>query len=135
VDCFRLRNKVGLDVALEALKEGWREKKFTADDQDELLTVLKSIASVAIKEPDEVVFVINSFKSVLIKEGEHYQGVRITGQAKLDTARVSIQIDIGFGDAVTPAADKANLPSLLNMPEPHLRVYPNAGKLSHYWLL
>ncbi len=26
VDCFRLRNKVGLDVALEALKEGWRDR-------------------------------------------------------------------------------------------------------------
>jgi hypothetical protein len=29
VDLFRYRNKVGIDVALEALKEGWREKRFT----------------------------------------------------------------------------------------------------------
>jgi predicted transcriptional regulator of viral defense system len=27
-DCFKFRNKIGLDVALEALKEGWRGKKF-----------------------------------------------------------------------------------------------------------
>lgn len=32
VDCFRFRNKIGLDVALEALKEGVRKKLFTADD-------------------------------------------------------------------------------------------------------
>jgi predicted transcriptional regulator of viral defense system len=32
VDCFRFRNKIGLDVALEALREGWRERKFTMDD-------------------------------------------------------------------------------------------------------
>jgi predicted transcriptional regulator of viral defense system len=32
VDCFRMRNKVGLDVALEALKEGWRDRRFTADE-------------------------------------------------------------------------------------------------------
>jgi len=32
VDCFRLRNKVGLDVALEALREGWRDKRFTVDE-------------------------------------------------------------------------------------------------------
>lgn len=32
VDCFRYRNKVGLDVALEALREGWRERKFRMDD-------------------------------------------------------------------------------------------------------
>lgn len=29
VDLFRYRNKIGLDVALEALREGWREKRFT----------------------------------------------------------------------------------------------------------
>ena len=32
VDCFRMRNKVGLDVALEALKEGWQQKRFSADE-------------------------------------------------------------------------------------------------------
>jgi len=28
-DCFKYRNKIGLDVALEALREGWRERRFT----------------------------------------------------------------------------------------------------------
>ena len=32
VDCFKYRNKIGLDVALEALREGYREKLFTIDD-------------------------------------------------------------------------------------------------------
>ncbi|MDQ7799514.1 MAG: hypothetical protein RDU76_11340 [Candidatus Edwardsbacteria bacterium] len=31
-DCFKFRNKIGLDVALEALKEGRRTRKFTADE-------------------------------------------------------------------------------------------------------
>lgn len=31
-DCFKYRNKIGLDVALEALREGWREKRFTMDE-------------------------------------------------------------------------------------------------------
>ena len=31
-DCFKFRNKIGLDVALEALKEGHREKRFTASE-------------------------------------------------------------------------------------------------------
>ena len=31
-DCFKYRNKIGLDVALEALREGWRERRFTMDD-------------------------------------------------------------------------------------------------------
>jgi len=32
VDCFRFRNKIGLDVALEALRDGWSRRKFTLDD-------------------------------------------------------------------------------------------------------
>ena len=31
-DCFKYRNKVGLDVALEALREAWRERRFTMDE-------------------------------------------------------------------------------------------------------
>jgi len=31
-DCFKYRNKVGLDVALEALKEGWKMKYFTVNE-------------------------------------------------------------------------------------------------------
>ena len=32
VDCFRFRNKIGLDVALEALRDGWSQRKFALDD-------------------------------------------------------------------------------------------------------
>ncbi|GAB1394232.1 type IV toxin-antitoxin system AbiEi family antitoxin domain-containing protein [Rhodocyclaceae bacterium] len=32
VDCFKHRNKIGLDVAMEALKDAWRARKATADD-------------------------------------------------------------------------------------------------------
>ena len=32
VDCFKHRNKIGLDVALEALKDAWRMRKASADD-------------------------------------------------------------------------------------------------------
>ena len=32
MDCFKFRNKIGLDVALEALREGWSKRKATMDD-------------------------------------------------------------------------------------------------------
>jgi predicted transcriptional regulator of viral defense system len=31
-DCFKFRNKIGLDVALEALQEGWRAKRASMDE-------------------------------------------------------------------------------------------------------
>ena len=33
-DCFKFRNRIGLDVAVEALKEGWQERRFTLDELD-----------------------------------------------------------------------------------------------------
>ena len=32
VDCFKFRNKIGLDIALEALKDGWRKRKLTMSE-------------------------------------------------------------------------------------------------------
>jgi predicted transcriptional regulator of viral defense system len=31
-DCFKYRNKIGIDVALEALREGWTQRKVTMDE-------------------------------------------------------------------------------------------------------
>ena len=31
-DCFKYRNKIGLDVALESLRDGWAQRKFTMDE-------------------------------------------------------------------------------------------------------
>ena len=31
-DCFKYRNKIGLDVALEALREAWRSRRATSND-------------------------------------------------------------------------------------------------------
>ena len=36
VDLFRYRNKIGIDVALEALKEGWRERRFTLKEINQI---------------------------------------------------------------------------------------------------
>jgi len=41
-DCFKFRNKIGLDVALEALREGWRERKTTKVTMDALWRYAKA---------------------------------------------------------------------------------------------
>jgi len=62
-----------------------------------------------------------------IRKVAGYGGVRIDLRATLDGARVSLQGDIGFGDAVTPAAQAVNYPTLLpDVPAPTLRAYPKA---------
>ncbi len=59
-----------------------------------------------------------------IKEDADYSGVRITGFANLKNARIPFQADIGYGDAVVPAAEEVRLPVYLDLPAPQLRAYP-----------
>jgi predicted transcriptional regulator of viral defense system len=40
-DCFKYRNKIGLDVALEALREGWRVRRFTLNELDRYARVCR----------------------------------------------------------------------------------------------
>jgi predicted transcriptional regulator of viral defense system len=40
-DCFKYRNKIGLDVALEALRDAWRRKRFTMDELDRYATICR----------------------------------------------------------------------------------------------
>jgi hypothetical protein len=75
-------------------------------------------------EPDGLVFDADSVQAERITEDADYEGVRVTFTARLDRARIPIQIDIGFGDAVTPAPVESDYPTLLPAPHPRLLVYP-----------
>lgn len=59
-----------------------------------------------------------------IKEEEEYEGVRIRLIATLMGARIPVQIDVGFGDVVTPSPEENTFPTLLDAPAPQLRSYP-----------
>ena len=48
----------------------------------------------------------------------------MTFVAYLERAKIPIQIDIGFGDIVTPAPSEASYPTLLEFPGPRLLAYP-----------
>ena len=53
-------------------------------------------------------------------------GVRARLLATLDRARIHLQVDVGFGDVITPAAEHVTDPVLLSGPAPVLRGYPLA---------
>jgi hypothetical protein len=59
-----------------------------------------------------------------IREQLEYSGICVRLQATLGTARLRVQADVGFGDVITPAAQEVDLPTLLDLPAPHLHVYP-----------
>jgi hypothetical protein len=59
-----------------------------------------------------------------IRDTQEYGGFRVLLTAKLGTAVLPLQIDVGFGDAVTPAAVMVEFPTILNQKPPRIRVYP-----------
>lgn len=75
-------------------------------------------------EEDGIVFVPDSVSGMDIREEQEYDGVRVTLEARLGVARIHLQVDIGFGDVVTPAPNDTDYPALLDFPAPYLRVYP-----------
>ena len=73
---------------------------------------------------DGVTFDVAALTAAPIREEIEYGGVRIRTRATIAGARIAIQVDIGFGDAITPAAIEIDYPALLDAPAPHLRAYP-----------
>jgi hypothetical protein len=75
-------------------------------------------------EPDGIAFNRASIEVSRIKEDADYEGVRVQFHATLARARIPMQIDIGFGDVITPGPTDIEYPSLLDLPAPVLRAYP-----------
>lgn len=75
-------------------------------------------------EDDGLTFLAETVHARPIREQQEYGGIRVLLQALLGTARLRVQADVGFGDVVTPSAQEANFPTLLDLSSPHLRIYP-----------
>lgn len=73
---------------------------------------------------DGVVFDSGGVRAERMREDEDYQGVRVAVMAAIAGAKLPLQIDIGFGDVVTPGAQSVTYPSLLDFPEARLQAYP-----------
>jgi len=89
---------------------------------DGMVAIVQDICRIE-AEPDGVVFDPRSVHGERITEDADYEGVRIRFRGSLASARITIQLDIGFGDIVTPAPELTSYPTLLDFPSPQLRAY------------
>lgn len=65
-----------------------------------------------------------------IKEDAEYEGVRIKFLGHLGRARITMQIDVGFGDIVYPETRLIDYPVILDFPKPRLKGYPPESVIS-----
>jgi len=90
---------------------------------ERIAAVFREICGIDV-EDDGVIFKPETLRAEPARVEDEYSGVRVTMTAEIAGARLPIQIDIGFGDPVTPAEQEIDYPSLLDMPAPRLRAYP-----------
>ena len=96
---------------------------FGASDLDSVAETFRDIAAMAVD--DGIVFDPASVTVEEIRKEAGYGGVRVIIAGELAKARCKTQIDVGFGDAVTPAPVDSIYPVLLDdLPAPKLRAYP-----------
>jgi predicted nucleotidyltransferase component of viral defense system len=92
------------------------------DDAAAVKTVFEDIFS--LRSDDGIDFDTENLSVEPIREENEYGGLRLETTAHLAGARIKIQVDIGFGDAVTPDAMEIDYPVLLDSPNPRVRTYP-----------
>jgi hypothetical protein len=98
---------------------------FGPADVEALASTIREICGVAVDDGME--YDPASITIVEIREDARYGGLRVRLLGRLGNARCTVQLDVGYGDAVTPGPEEAVYPTLLDdQPPPRLRVYPRA---------
>lgn len=103
-----------------------RDVDFLGQGDSDVPTMRKAfeeICGMAV-EVDGLEFSVDSIEGEEIRDGQQYRGVRLRFEARLAGARIPIQIDIGFGDVVSPPPEVVDYPVMLDLPAPRLRAYP-----------
>ena len=102
-----------------------RDIDFLGQLSNRLPTIASVFRNVCLQEvePDGLAFDPQSITSTRIAEGADYEGVRVKLRGHLGSARLFLQVDVGFGDVIVPAPILGEYPTLLDLPAPRLHTY------------
>mgnify|MGYP002620643044 CR=1 FL=1 len=89
--------------------------------EDDILSAFRNI--LAHDGGDGVVFDPHTLRVDRVRDDLVYGGLRLRTIAEVDGARISLTIDIGFGDALEPGTEVVTYPVMLDFPAPTLRAY------------
>ena len=94
---------------------------FGEDSEVRLREIFQQVCLIKPKQPDGITFDAQKITVEPIRELQEYQGKRIL--IPVINTRIKVQVDIGFGDVITPDAIEIDYPSLLDMPAARLKAY------------
>jgi len=103
----------------------------TGENSPEALNdVLRDVCRTDTSTPDGMSYAADTVAAEVIREDMKYEGVRIRLESRLGTARIPLIVDVGFGDAITPAPREEEFPVLLDAPAPRIRSYPRESVIA-----
>lgn len=94
-------------------------------DPDEMVSVFRDVCLTPVDD-DGLLFDASTLRGEIIREDAEHGGVRVYLTARLGRAKIPMQIDIGFGDVVTPGPVQVEFPTLLDSTVPVMNGYPLA---------
>ncbi len=125
-DQFLLKGALLFDVWFDTPSRPTRDidlLAFGPADSDRIAEVFRQACSLDV--PDGITFDPHTVATADIGKQAGYPGIRVTMRGELDGAQIHVQVDIGFGDAVTPESEVIEFPVLLeDMTSPVIRAYP-----------
>ena len=102
----------------------------TIDNRLEAITTAIKDACLMDVAADGISFDAESTEAARITENAEYKGVRVRVRGNLGNARISIQIDIGFGDVIVPKPCSIAYPTILDFPAPELKGYTKESTIA-----
>lgn len=101
----------------------------TSNEQATFVSQIREILAVEV-EPDGIDFDAATVQAERITQDADYVGVRIRFRGTLESARINMQLDVGFGDVVFPKPETVILPTLLDFPVPALQGYSRESTIA-----
>ena len=94
-----------------------------SEDHSAIRTAVETICGIPCPD-DGVVFDPTAIRMDDIRGEQEYSGVRVRMVGSLGQTRLHLQVDIAFGDVITPERKEEHYPTFLDLPVPHLWTYP-----------
>jgi predicted nucleotidyltransferase component of viral defense system len=101
----------------------------TSNEEASIVDQIRDVMTVEVA-PDGLTFDPGSIQSERITEDADYEGIRVRFRGSLDTARVNMQMDIGFGDVIYPGPEESDFPVMLEDPAPRLLCYSRESAIA-----
>jgi hypothetical protein len=126
-DTFVLKGAMLLAVYLPAAFRSTRDADLLGFGSFTPQGIKMTLAAICSDEQDDgLVFDATDITVQSAGRDREYPGFTVVVPTRLGNGRCDIKIDIGFGEAVVPPAQKHDYPTILPMPNPRVRMYPFA---------